>query len=238
MPTIYYKKPGLTMGQTINLFKKENNISKCCYCGRLDPMARGQLLLLIDDECKDMPKYLTHNKEYKFEIIYGLATDTDDPLGILENTNNNYNYNYNDVARSAEIIKNYIKVGKFEQKFHNFSSKRVNGIPLWKNHLENRITQCVTHIVEIFSVNYDDIKCYDFKDWKTEIINNINSLEGNFRQEKIINQYNQLDLNILYALPITINVSSGFYIRQLVNDIKNHINFPILTFDINRTKIY
>lgn len=35
MPTIYYKQPGLTMGQTINIFKKENNISKCCYCGRL-----------------------------------------------------------------------------------------------------------------------------------------------------------------------------------------------------------
>ena len=232
MPTTYYKKPGLTMGQTINLFKKDNNISKCCYCGRLDPMARGQLLLLVEDECKDMPKYLTHNKEYKFEIIFGLSTDTDDPLGIINNINIKL-VNY-DLLISK--IKEYIKVGKFQQKFHNFSSKRVNGEPLWKNH--NNIEEQF-HEVEIFSINYDEIKCYDYNNWINNIINNINSLDGKFRQEEIINQYNKLsNINILYSLPITINVSTGFYIRQLVNDIKNYINFPILTFDINRTKIY
>ncbi len=232
MPTTYYKKPGLTMGQTINLFKTENNISKCCYCGRLDPMARGQLLLLVDDECKDMPKYLTHNKEYKFEIIFGLSTDTDDPLGMINNINIAL-VNY-DILISK--IKEYIKVGKFQQKFHNFSSKRVNGEPLWKNH--NNIEEQF-HEVEIFSINYDEIKCYDYTNWVNNIINNINSLDGKFRQEDIINQYNKLsNISILYSLPITINVSTGFYIRQLVNDIKNYINFPILTFDINRTKIY
>ncbi len=228
------------MGQTINMFKKENNILKCCYCGRLDPMARGQLLLLINDECKEMPKYLSHNKEYKFEIIFGLSTDTDDPLGILSDIcETSVIIENNDVARSAGIIinkiKDYIKVGKFQQKFHNFSSKRVNGQPLWKNHnnIDNQY-----HEVEIFSIHYDDIKCYNYNDWKNEIINNIKSLEGNFRQEQIINQYNKLSMQQLFALPITINVSTGFYIRQLVNDIKNFINFPILTFDINRTKIY
>ena len=231
MPIFYEKKSGLTMGQTINMFKKENNINKCCYCGRLDPMARGQLLLLVNDECKDMPKYLTHNKEYKFEIIFGLSTDTDDPLGILINkTIEDYNDN---VARSAELIKNFIKVGKFQQKFHNFSSKRVNGVPLWQNHNVNY----QYHEVEIFSITYDDIKCYNYNDWKNNIINKINTLDGNFRQEKIINQYNEISMHQLFALPITINVSTGFYIRQLVNDIKNYINFPILTFDINRTKI-
>lgn len=234
MPITYYKQPGLTMGQTINIFKKENNISKCCYCGRLDPMARGQLLLLVDDECKEMPKYLTHNKEYKFEIMFGLSTDTDDPLGILISKFEDYN-----VARNAEIIsimKDYIKVGKFQQKFHNFSSKRVNGQPLWKNHNNNIDYQF--HEVEIFSIHYDNIKCYNYNDWKNDIISKINTLEGHFRQETIINQYNQLSINELFSLPITINVSTGFYIRQLVNDIKNYINFPILTFDINRTKIY
>ncbi len=236
MPTIYYKQPGLTMGQTINIFKKENNISKCCYCGRLDPMARGQLLLLIDDECKDMPKYLTHNKEYKFEIIFGLSTDTDDPLGL---TTSEYKIEDYKIAQSVEIIKDYIKVGKFKQKFHNFSSKRINGVPLWKMQSDiNKQNIDSYHEVEIFSVHYDDIKCYNFQDWKNEIINNINTLDGNFRQETIINQYNLLSINELFSLPITINVSTGFYIRQLVNDIKNYINIPILTFDINRTKIF
>jgi hypothetical protein len=86
--------------------------------------------------------------------------------------------------------------------------------------ITHNATHNINHEVEIYSVNYDEIKCYNFEDWKNNIISNINSLEGKFRQEEIINQYNQLDLKNLWSLPITINVSTGFYIRQLVNDIK------------------
>jgi len=231
MPTYYTKQAGLTMGQTINIFKKDNNCSKCCYCGRLDPMARGLLLLLVDEECKDMPKYLNSNKEYKFEIIFGLSTDTDDALGIIDNIQI---IDINDINYYINKIKEYICIGKFEQKFHNFSSKKVNGKSLWAQH---NINININHLVEIFDISYDNIKIYNYNDWINNIITNINSLEGNFRQDNIINQYKNIKFTNLYSLPITINVSSGFYIRQLVNDIKNYLNIPLLTFDINRTKI-
>ena len=53
------KEAGHTMVQTMDKFKKDNNIdSKVCYCGRLDPIARGQVLLLVGDECKNMEKYI------------------------------------------------------------------------------------------------------------------------------------------------------------------------------------
>ena len=55
------------------------------FCGRLDPMARGKILLLINDECKKMPLYLNNNKTYQFEICFGFQTDTDDFLGLIEN---------------------------------------------------------------------------------------------------------------------------------------------------------
>ncbi len=236
----YIKEAGHTMIQTMDKFKKENNINnKVCYCGRLDPMARGLVLLLVGDECKKMDEYMSTKKEYEFEILFGLSTDTDDPLGIINNT---FNYSEEEVKYYYDKIKEYIKIGSFEQKFHNYSSKRVDGIPLWE-YTKNNILVDVSHKVEIFDIKYNQIKKYNFNEWKDNIIETINKIDkkNDFRQDKIINNYNinnNININIIYSIPIKIAVSSGFYVRQLVADIKNHFNIVILTFDINRTNIY
>jgi tRNA pseudouridine(55) synthase len=247
-PIAYIKEAGHTVNQTINIFKKEYNktevINKVCYCGRLDPMARGLLYLLVGDECKDMPFYNNHNKEYEFEIIFGLSTDTDDTLGIITNMN----YSYTNIEGYVTIIKDYIRIGAFEQEFHNYSSKRINGKSLWELTKNNiYIVDKPKHKVEIFKVSYNNIKIYNFQSWKDNVIDTINKIDksNDFRQDEIIKKYNEVNKEFIennqeyiYSLPITINVSSGFYVRQLVADIKNYINFPILTFDINRTKIF
>lgn len=240
----FIKDAGNTMIQTIDKFKQENNINnKVCYCGRLDPMARGKVLLLVGDECKKMNDYLGTIKEYEFEILFGLSTDTDDPLGII---NNIHEYTEDEVKYYLEKIKEYIsdKIGCFEQKFHNYSSKRIKGKPLWvyysNNDSDTNDTYLhVSHNVNIFNVIYKPIKKYDFNEWKLNIINIVNKIDkkNNFRQEIIINNYNKLELNYLYSLPIKIKVSSGFYVRQLVADIKNHFNIAVLTYDINRINI-
>lgn len=234
------KEAGHTIIQTIDKFKKANsniiNINeKVCYCGRLDPMARGLVLLLVGNECKKMEDFLGTIKEYEFEILFGLSTDTDDPMGII---NNVYNYSNEDVLYYLQKIKEFIKIGKFQQNFHNYSSKRVDGKPLWTyNNYDTIIIP--SHEVEIFTVEYKDIKKYDFIEWKNNIIEIINKIDkkNNFRQEQIINIYNNININHIYSIPIKINVSSGFYVRQLVADIKKAFNICILTFDINRTNI-
>lgn len=52
------------------------------YAGRLDPMASGQLLILIGDECKQREKYDGLDKTYEFEVLLGIGSDTGDILGI------------------------------------------------------------------------------------------------------------------------------------------------------------
>ncbi len=239
------------MIQTMDKFKQENNINnnqrlcKVCYCGRLDPMARGLVLLLVGDDCKKMDNYMNTIKEYEFEILFGLSTDTDDPLGVFESI---HEYNENDIKYYNDKIKEYIsercKIGSFEQKFHNYSSKRIDGIPLWQYN-KNNIQHIIKHSVNIFNIEYKDIKKYDFNEWKNNIIDTINKIDkkNDFRQDIIINNYNNMNINIninintIYSLPIKIKVSSGFYVRQLVADIKNHFNISILTYDINRINI-
>ena len=235
----YVKEAGHTMIQTMDNFKKKNNINtKICYCGRLDPLARGLVLLLVGDECKNMDKYLGTIKEYEFEILFGLSTDTDDPMGIIENI---HEYNEDDIIYYYQKIKEFIKFGSFEQNFHNYSSKRINGKPLWE-YKKNNVIHNVSHNVEIFNVEYKEIKKYNFNEWKDNIINIINKIDkkNDFRQEIIINKLkniNSLNINQLYSIPIKIKVSSGFYVRQLIADIKNSLNLTILTYDINRINI-
>jgi tRNA pseudouridine(55) synthase len=237
----YIKDAGNTMIQTMDKFKKENNIiDKVCYCGRLDPMARGLVLLLVGDECKKMDKYLSTVKEYEFEILFGLSTDTDDPMGLLEHI---YYYDELEVKYYVNKIKEYLSekcnIGKFQQNYHNYSSKKIDGIPLWQYKKQN-ISIDVNHDVEIFNVEYKQIKKYNFIEWKNNIINIINKIDkkNDFRQNIIINNYNSINQSeMIYSLPIKIKVSSGFYVRQLVADIKNMFNIIILTYDINRTNI-
>jgi tRNA pseudouridine(55) synthase len=231
------KQAGNTMVQTMDKFKLDNNINnKVCYCGRLDPMARGLVLLLVGDECKNMDKYLGYNKEYEFEIIFGLSTDTDDPMGII---NNLYYYDEKKIEYYCDKIKKFIEPKKFQQNFHNYSSKRVKGKPIWEYTKTDTTVIIPSHQVEIFNIEFKDIKKYDFNEWRNNIIETINKIDkkNDFRQEEIIKNYQNINFKELYSLPIKINVSSGFYVRQLVADIKNHLDISILTYDINRINI-
>ena len=239
---IIYKEAGYTMNQIIIPYKNENN--KLCFAGRLDPMARGKVILLYDNECKNIDKYKNLKKTYQFEIIIGIQTDSDDPLGIIEmnivnainnaNCSNIYNQIYND-------IKSNISRNTFIQKFHHYSSKCIDGKPLWYYKKNNIVIDSPTHIVSIYDYKINDIKSYDFDQWITKITNQIKTIDAkcDFNQDFIINQWIKSD-NIKYicSIPITLSVSSGFYIRQFVRDLSDKIKLPLMTFDINRTDIF
>ena len=60
------KKEGQTPLQTLQLFRRKNKKykdSKITYAGRLDPMASGLLLLLVDEKIKDKEVFLGLDKE-------------------------------------------------------------------------------------------------------------------------------------------------------------------------------
>lgn len=240
---ILYKEAGMTMNTFIDNYKKEHNIdkvlsTKVCYSGRLDPMARGQVMILTGDECKKMDMYNKKDKTYTFEIIFGLSTDTDDVMGIFNSPILEFNNNY----KIIDDIKHYIDIHigtSFMQDFHDFSSIKYKGKSLWYYALNKIDIEKPKHMVTLYNAQYHDIKKYDYNIWRDDICMKINNIDrkNNFRQDDIIKQYNDTNLESLYCLPITITVSSGFYVRQLVNDIMNYIKYPILTHDINRINI-
>ena len=80
-----YKKTGETPLETINRLradKPEYQNAKITYAGRLDPLAKGALILLAGDAVYEKEKYLKLDKEYEAEILFGFETDTYDILGL------------------------------------------------------------------------------------------------------------------------------------------------------------
>ena len=239
---IVIKPAGYTMNQFILDYKEKNKINKLCFAGRLDPMARGKVLLLFNDECKNIEKYKNMNKIYTFKIIIGFQTDSDDSLGIIQNINPNITTE--NIIEIKKKISFNIKTGSFNQSFHKYSSKCINGKPLWQitkeNEKENN-EDLPSHLVSIYDYKIGKCEQYNFIDWKTKIINQINTIDKkcNFNQENIINQWNNINLDIkhIYAIPITLTVSSGFYVRQFVRDFSDIIDFPLMVYDINRIEI-
>ena len=70
-----YKPKGITPYQLIQYVKQtypEYHNKKIGFAGRLDPLAHGVMLLMVDEATKERDKYLTLPKEYACEAIFGM----------------------------------------------------------------------------------------------------------------------------------------------------------------------
>ncbi|MDC1205601.1 hypothetical protein N8083_02015 [Candidatus Pacebacteria bacterium] len=135
---IVEKEVGETPLQSLEKARSEAGISPntpLAYAGRLDPMASGKLLILVGDECKKQEKYHNLDKEYEFEVLFGIGSDTGDVLGLIESCDSS--------KISAERITDVTKklTGIIELPYPHFSSKTVQGKPLHIWTLEGRINE-------------------------------------------------------------------------------------------------
>src|SRR6185436_12995765 len=87
IPMILLHKPlGLSPLEVIKLFKQQNfeyASATISYAGRLDPMADGLLLLLVNEENTQRKLYEALPKTYEFTVLLGVETDTYDILGKI-----------------------------------------------------------------------------------------------------------------------------------------------------------
>jgi len=180
------KKEGQTPLQALQLFRQKNKKyqdSKMTYAGRLDPMASGLLLILVDEKTKDKEKFLSLDKEYNFEILFGFATDTHDILGRIEKK-----YLKNIEKESLEkSIKNQLKdfKGKIKQKYPAYSSKTVKGKPLFYYARKGEDIEPPERLVEIKKIKFLKIKKIKGDKLKSDISKRINKVKGDFRQKEI-----------------------------------------------------
>ena len=245
------KQVGQTPLQCSDLYKKnhpELQDIKTTYAGRLDPMASGKLLVLLGEECKKKEQYLNLDKEYKFEILFGVRSDTGDVLGRL-NEGNSTAISEADCRAVTKTL-----TGKIQLPYPHFSSKTVHGKPLHTWTLEGKISEIeiptkksVIHSLKCTKVyTQTRVEVHHYATTRIETIPPVTDLRksiGNdFRRDDIRKDWEQfLDTgspeDTFYIAKFTCIASSGTYMRTLGEVIAKELDMYGLAYSIHRTKI-
>lgn len=244
----FYKKEGETMGQMLAQFKAEYNVpesEKVTYSGRLDPLAMGEVLILTGEDVHRKDDFNKLNKVYSFTIMFGVQTDTGDVLGVLQKRSllNRIFRNRLIKLKPRNIRQAILKFKKtYTQKYPMFSSFNVGGKPLWQlardKNLPNRLPD---NQVTIYEIELFQVYTKKAEQILLEIRNKINTVDGDFRQAVIDIGWQALlqknpDKEFIFA-DCRATVSSGTYIRVLVEDIGKYLCTNAVAFAIKRDEI-
>ena len=235
------KPVSLTPHQAIENFRalqpKYKNV-KLGYAGRLDPMAEGLLLVLVGEENKFKKKYEDLSKVYEFTVLFGVKSDTLDILGLAQK-NAFPSWSVQDGKNLSLFLKNL--PGKKNQEYPAYSSKTVNGIPLYKWAREDKLKKIKipSHEISIKSIKLSKTSHITSTELWIEINERIKPLKGDFRQEEILEKWeNILSIKSVFTLKyFTISCSSGTYVRSIAREMGEFLHKDSLAYEIKRVSI-
>lgn len=247
----FQKKVGetpLEMLDRVRIEMPELKDEKLSYAGRLDPMAHGEMLVLVGDENKNYKDYLGFDKEYIATFLIGAETDTGDILGLIkglqqENFVDKKNIRkINDVKKIEEsiLVENLELFKKIKkQKYPWFSSKTIKGIKLFDYYKKGETDlERPERDVEVKEVEFLGTQEISSSDLSKQIFDSIQKVKGDFRQEEIAESWKKYFANVadqnIQIFKVKLKVSTGTYIRALTEE----FNFPVTLLDLERTKIF
>ena len=237
---IAYKALGETPLEALERVRIEKGISKdlpMTYAGRLDPLGEGLLILLVGEECKKKEEYLGLDKVYETEVLFGVETDTGDLLGRIKNVELRIK---NEIQRE-ELEEKILKYkGKFVQEYPMYSSKTVDGKPLFMYAREGEEVEVPKREVEVFSIDVLEEKEIGVEELLKKASEKISLVKGDFRQEETLRLWRESlqDLSQKFSIiKFRIHCGSGFYVRQFAMSLGNDLGSGALAYSIKRTKI-
>ena len=218
------------------------------YAGRLDPMAKGKMLVLIGDECKKQSLYTKLDKEYEIEVLIGLTTDTGDGLGFVTEEPQKLSE-----AKPLSVVLNR-ELGSHSRRYPAYSSKTVNGKPLFLYALEGTLRDITIpeHIETIYQIKLTKTEHIRAAELRGRIQDSLSLvprsdepskiLGADFRQDEVRTRWNeffakqspQKEFTILH---LRVTCASGVYMRSLAKRIGTSLGSAGLALSINRTKI-
>jgi tRNA pseudouridine(55) synthase len=271
---LLYKKQGETCLEAIQGLKNDQRAKgepvtlSMTYAGRLDPLAAGLLIVLEgQDEIADKAKYVDLPKTYVFEVVFGISTDTFDQLGIIVLSKEVLSWPTLRFAQDFDKLDiekgNFKKLtGKVSQTYPFYSSKPIDGVPLFQYVKDHGITATIpklpTNEVEIYDIEVlegdmveetitqrDSLKTIIGR----EAIEFAELIKGDFRQDEIIESWKNFSkvndkesdgenlTTSLYSMKFRMTVSSGFYIRNFACWLGQIAGTGAIARNIVRTKI-
>lgn len=215
---------------------KEETLS---YAGRLDPMASGVMLVLTGDANKQREKYLNLEKDYSAEILFGISTDTYDTLGLITEVSRTV-LDMGEFEKKVKDVMSCIS-GTFSQKYPEYSSKPVDGEPLFMHARAGKRVSVPTHDVTLFRSDLKSIKTVSATELFSRIESQIRVVKGDFRQDLIIEMWKEKlgtsEIKEFIVAEVGLSVSSGFYVRQYAYDLGRALGIPACALSILRTRV-
>lgn len=238
-----YKPIGKTPLEIVQEYKKQHpelEDQKMAYAGRLDPMAHGKLLVLIGDECKKRDFYQSLDKEYRFRVLFGLSTDTYDMLGLVGKYKTDVLKNVKR-ERIEEALNSFR--GNYEQEYPPYSSKTVDGKPLFWWAREGRLDEIEIprKKVNVSELVLKDLSKISGEELHEYISGNIRKMKGDFRQEEVLRRWDEVLLDHKEReFPVAefhARVSSGTYVRSIAQGLGQRLDTGAFALEIERTNI-
>jgi len=234
-----WKNIGETPLQTLKRIRFEYGISnkiKSCYAGRLDPMAQGVLTLLFNEAIYWAPEYNHCSKQYRFQAILGIGTDSYDALGNITNV-----LNITPEQALEYRDKMLALTGTWDQHLPPFSAYRYQGKKLWQHARNGTLPSILPKKnITVYDIEAGDCIEIPLIQHKKEVFSDISDMSsmGDFDIEKIINSWNNIESLSIWKLVFTVKVSSGTYVRSLVHDLGHILGVPAHAFRITRLCYY
>jgi len=231
-----YKPVGMTPLQAIEKFKAKNPGyvgKKMSYAGRLDPMAEGVLLVLVDDENKRMREYMGFDKEYRAEILFGFSSDSNDVLGIAEKGIEGIEINVKDLKKKIKNLR-----GSYDQKIPKYSSYKIKGKPMFYYARKGIKTDEIRKKVFVKAVKINSVYEIGNNKLLKYILRKVDKVEGDFRQGEIKGKWGELleEDGRFIVVDLTISSSSGTYIRAIADDLGGEFGGGLL-LSLKRLKV-
>jgi tRNA pseudouridine55 synthase len=231
-----YKQRGETPLECIQRFAKNNpelKGEKMTYLGRLDPLAEGVLLMASGEDVKRKDEFLELDKVYEFISIFGFATDTYDILGKIVRVEKLKELRENDLRKVAIVYE-----GEIDQEYPRFSSKIISQRKQFSE------TILPSKKITVYKLQLHKLETLNTKELFGRLLMDISRVNGDFRQHEILTLWKQYlfgskpsSLQDYFLGRFTAHVSSGTYIRSLVNEMGKTLGLGATTLSIKRTRV-
>lgn len=216
------------------------------YAGRLDPMAEGKLLILLGEECKHQDRYRGLDKEYEIEVLIDVGSDTGDALGIVT-------LSPEETQVEESMLRAALKKeeGVHMRAYPAYSSKTVNGKPLFLHALEGTLThiEIPEHEEHIYSIAHLGTETLSASALHKRVVAFLQKVPKTDEESKVLGADFRIDavreswdaLNTssrtFSVLRLRIACGSGTYMRSLAGRIGESLGTKALALSIRRTKI-
>jgi len=237
-----YKQIGETPLMCLNRLRQHDerfSDATLSYAGRLDPMAEGLLLVMVNDGNKRRDDFLNLDKTYTCEILFDVATDTYDVLGMVRDFVNRDN-----TVTEANIRSGLAGfVGVRDQQYPMYSSKPVRGKPLFRWAREGKGSDIAAprKQVTVHSITLDGIETISRDEVRNRIFGKLAVVSGDFRQTDIAAAWDRyfsfITKETYQVAKITIACSSGTYVRMIADQLGRNMGTCALALNIRRTHI-